>query len=181
MRFLLRPVSKNERLSRARNLPPGRPYHTGMMSKLLALRTKLLAVAEKLRPLAPTLARFTIGWVFIASGWKELHDMASVIDYFKDLGIPFPEIQAPFSSGTQLVAGVAIMLGLLTRLAAVPLTIVMTVAITVAKKNEIVNGLSSVFAFPEYLYIVILIFLILEGPGPLSLDRLLEKKVATSA
>jgi uncharacterized membrane protein YphA (DoxX/SURF4 family) len=151
-----------------------------MKAKILALRSRALQILERLRFVPPTLARFIIGWVFASAGWKELHDIDSTIDYFKDLGIPFPELQAPMSSSTLLVCGVLVFAGVLTRLAALPLAGVMTVAIVVAKAKEI-WGVGAVLAFPEFLYIALLVFLIVDGPGVVSVDHLLSKRVSSQS
>jgi putative oxidoreductase len=46
--------------------------------------------------LAPLLARLTVGWVFLWSGWGKLNDLPTVIENFVSWGIPFPHILAPF-------------------------------------------------------------------------------------
>ena len=48
--------------------------------------------------LAPLLARVTVGWVFLWSGWGKLNDLPTVIENFASWGIPFPHVLAPFVS-----------------------------------------------------------------------------------
>ena len=48
------------------------------------------AVARRLAWLAPLIARLTIGWVFVSTGWGKLHNLQKIIDYFTELGIPYP-------------------------------------------------------------------------------------------
>lgn len=123
--------------------------------------------------LVPLLAtRLTIGWVFIESGWGKLHHLDKVTDYFQSLGIPAPAIQAPFAAGSELVFGVAVLVGLFTRLSSIPLIIIMVVAILTAKREEL-TGISELFGFIEFLYIVLLLWLVVRGGGFLSVDRLL--------
>src|SRR5437016_1652181 len=55
-----------------------------------------VAVARRLWWLAPLLARVTVGWVFVTTGWGKLHNLQKIIDYFTELGIPYPQLQAPF-------------------------------------------------------------------------------------
>jgi putative oxidoreductase len=132
-------------------------------------------IAEKLRWLPPTLARVTVGWVFLQSGWGKLHDLRTVIDFFASLGIPAPWLQAPFASATELVCGTLILLGLATRYASVPLIITMIVAIATAQKEN-VQAVPDLFALIEFLYIVVLVWLGVAGPGPLALDHLLARR-----
>src|SRR5262245_13948687 len=81
------------------------------------------AIAERLAWLAPLLARITVGWVFAMTGWGKLHSLQKVIDYFTDIGIPYPQIQAPFASANELVCGLLVLLGLATRVASIPLIV----------------------------------------------------------
>ena len=141
------------------------------------LRDIVLSVAHKLRWLPPTLARLTLGVVFIGTGWGKLHNLDKVIGFFMDLGIPAARFQAPFVSATELVCGSLILVGLFARLAALPLIVSMTVAILTAKLKEI-TGISDLFGTEEYLYILLLIGLFVYGAGPFSLDRFLCKRCA---
>jgi putative oxidoreductase len=141
---------------------------------MLRARALILGIAGRLGWLPPTLARLCVGLVFFNSGWGKLHGLTDVIEYFRSLGIPAPEIQAPFAAGTELVCGLLLLLGLFTRVASVPLIITMIVAILTAKKDDL-EGISSLFTFTEYLYILLLVYLGVNGPGPLSLDRLLVR------
>ena len=71
-----------------------------IVTRLLALRRLVLEIADSLAWLPPTLARFTVGWVFLWTGWGKLHDLDQIVQFFAELGIPYPELQAPFASGT---------------------------------------------------------------------------------
>jgi putative oxidoreductase len=146
------------------------PIVTGM----LAIRGLVLAVAGRLAWLPPTLARFTVGWIFLWSGWGKLHDLERVIQFFGELGIPHPELQAPFASGIELVCGALVLAGLFTRVAGVPLIVVMIVAIVTAH-GENVSAFGDLFGLSEFLYIVLLVWLGIAGPGPLSLDAALVR------
>jgi putative oxidoreductase len=147
-----------------------------MLKLALRLRTLILTIAGKLSWLPPTLARVTIGWLFLQTGWGKVHNLPQIIEYFRSLGIPAPEIQAPFASATELVCGALILAGLFTRLASVPLIVTMVVAIATAKKGD-VHAVDDLFGIVEYLYIVILAYLGVAGAGPLSLDNLLVRRV----
>jgi putative oxidoreductase len=148
------------------------------MAHLLGgLEPMLLAVTSRLRWLPPALARLTLGWVFLLSGWGKLHHLDDVIEFFGSLGIPAPQIQAPFAAGVEFVCGALLLAGLFTRLAAVPLVVVMIVAIATARREEL-TSLGVLFGFIEYLYIVLLLYIAVEGPGPLSLDALLRRRSA---
>ena len=57
-------------------------------------------VASPLRPVGPLLARLTVGWVFLWSGWGKLGALEQVIENFRGWGIPAPEVLAPFVSAS---------------------------------------------------------------------------------
>lgn len=144
------------------------------MSGLARLRRLIHSVADRLKWLPPTVARLTLGWIFLESGWGKLHNLPKVIAFFTSLGIPAPQIQAPFAAFMEFACGVLLLAGLLTRLASLPLIVIMTVAIVTAKKGDI-HELSDLFAMQEYLNIALLLWLGAYGAGPISLDRLFAK------
>ena len=140
----------------------------------IALYDRLAGGLAHLEFLPQLVARITLGYVFIESGWGKLHNLDKVTDYFQSLGIPAAHLQAPFAAGSELVFGAAILVGLFTRLSAIPLMVIMVVAILTAKREEL-DGISALFGFIEYLYIVLLLWLVVRGGGCLALDRLLVR------
>ncbi|MBI2964501.1 MAG: DoxX family protein [Deltaproteobacteria bacterium] len=133
-----------------------------------------IAVARRLQWLAPLVARLTVGWVFVATGWAKLHDLPKIVDYFGELGIPHPEIQAPFASANEFVCGLLVLVGLATRLASIPLIIVMLVAIRTAQWEN-VDSLGALLGLVEWAYVAIFAWLAIVGPGPVSLDALIGR------
>ena len=144
---------------------------------MLAIRHLVRSIADRLQWLPPTLARLTVGWVFLWSGWGKLHNLDSVIEFFGSLGIPHPELQAPFASTTELVCGMLLLAGLFTRLATVPLIITMLVAIVTAQREN-ATSLGGLFGLVEFCYIALLVWLGVAGGGPLSLDHVLVRFAA---
>jgi putative oxidoreductase len=124
--------------------------------------------------LAPLAVRITVGVVFMGTGWTKLHNLPAITKNFTNLGIPAPEILTPLVSGVEFVGGALLLLGLLTRFAAVPLMIVMVVAIISAKTGEI-DSLETFLGFEEVSYFVMFAWLAIAGPGPVSLDHFILK------
>ena len=143
---------------------------------LRKLRDLVHSVGDKLRWLPPTVARLTLGWIFFESGWGKLHNLPKVIDFFTSLGVPSPQIAAPFSASMELVCGTLLLLGLATRLASLPLIVIMAVALWTAKRPDI-HGLSDLFGQEEYLNICLLLWLGAYGGGPISLDRFVNARL----
>jgi putative oxidoreductase len=119
---------------------------------------------------APLAVRITVGVVFVGTGWTKLHNLPAITKNFAALGIPAPEILTPFVSGVEFVGGLLLLLGLLTRFAAVPLMIVMVVAILSAKLGDI-DSLETFLGFEEVSYFVMFAWLAIAGPGPISVDH----------
>jgi len=153
------------------------------MRRITHIITSLANLAERigtsLQWLSPALARLTVGLVFFDSGWGKLHDLQKVTDYFTQLGLAAPAFQARLASTSEFACGTLLLLGLATRFAVVPLIITMCVAIRTALWDQ-VDGLSSLVALSEFAYIALLVWLGTNGPGPLSLDGLLERAVHTN-
>ena len=148
---------------------------SGILAPILALSRLATRIGNALWWLSPTLARVTVGWLFLKSGWGKLHDLQKVTNFFIELGLPAPAFQAHLVATTEFVCGALLLIGLFTRLAAVPLVISMIVAIRTALWPQIDHTLVSLFGQSEFLYIVLLTWLGTAGPGPLSLDWLIER------
>lgn len=132
------------------------------------------AVASYFAWLAPLAVRITVGVVFMGTGWTKLQNLPGITRNFAALGIPAPEILTPFVSGVEFVGGILLLVGLLTRFAAVPLMIVMVVAIVSAKLGD-VDGLETFLGFEEVSYFVMFAWLAVAGPGPVSIDHFILK------
>jgi putative oxidoreductase len=141
-----------------------------------SLRRLILRVAHGLRWLPPTLTRLVVGWVFLQSGWGKLHSLEKVAAFFTQLGIPAPEFQARLVACSEFVCGALLLLGLATRIATIPLMITMVVALATALKDDI-HELSDLFGLSEFLYIALLAWLGVYGAGPISLDRIIARKM----
>jgi putative oxidoreductase len=78
---------------------------------------------------AVLLVRLMVGGVFLSEGiQKFLFSGELGVGRFSKIGIPAPEILAPFVGGVEIVGGLLLLVGLLTRLAAVPLILNMLAA-----------------------------------------------------
>ena len=130
--------------------------------------------------MGPLAARIVVGWVFLWSGWGKLHALPKMIENFTEWQIPYPEIMTPFVSGVEFFGGLLLLLGLFTRIAAVPLVIVMIVAIAAAKWAA-VDSLETLLGFEEASYLVLFGWLAVYGPGPVSLDAVLQNRFGDAA
>jgi len=146
---------------------------------ITALNSLASRIAASLRWVAPLLARATVGLVFVLSGWGKLNDLATVTQFFSELGIPAPAFHAVLASTTEFVCGALLLLGLATRFAVVPLVVTMIVAIRTALWDQ-VDGIASLVGLLEFSYIALLVFIGTHGPGPVSADASLARWLAVA-
>jgi putative oxidoreductase len=123
----------------------------------------------RLRWLAPLVGRLAVGLLFMSTGWGKVHDIPKVTHFFQELGIPAPGFHAVLVGYSELVCGTLLVFGLLARLATVPLIVSMIVAILTAKRSEL-HGLFDLIGFEEFTYLCVLVIIAIIGPGRVSLD-----------
>lgn len=140
-----------------------------------ALRARALDLTSKLDWAAPLVARITLGVLFVSTGWGKVHDLEKVASFFTELGIPMPHVNAVLVSFVELVGGGLLLLGLASRLSALPLLASMAVAILTAQREN-VHALPDLFGLVEWTYLALLLWIALAGPGKASLDHLLVTK-----
>ena len=148
-----------------------------MQAVIYWLVTRTEQLASHFLWLPPLFARLVVGWVFMWSGWAKLNNLPQMVQNFIEWGIPYPHILTPFVSGVEFIGGLLLLLGLFTRIAAPPLVIVMIVAIASAKWAQ-VDSLETLLGFEEVAYLALFGWLAVAGPGPISLDHLLQKASA---
>lgn len=136
-------------------------------------------------PKSTLLLRLMAGGVFFWEGVLKFVYTNQGIGRFTKLGFPFPELIATFVGSLEIVGGLMLIVGLGTRLIAVPFIIEMLVAI-LSTKIALYLGTSPLALPPsppqvgiwavlhevrsEYAQIMTAAFLLINGPGRLSLD-----------
>lgn len=133
------------------------------------------------RVLAPViLIRLMMGWVFMSEGiQKFLFPDALGVGRFIRIGIPAPQFFAPFVGLVEIVCGALLIVGLLTRLASIPLLINILVAIATTKIPMLSKaGFWGMMheARTDFCMLLGLIFLLIVGSGTLSFDERLSRR-----
>jgi putative oxidoreductase len=135
-------------------------------------------------PAATLLVRLVVGGVFLSEGvQKFLFPVALGVERFAKIGIPVPAITAPFVGVIEILCGLLLLLGLMTRLAAVPLIVDMLVAIATTKIPIFIKSGFFTMAHEartDYSMLLGAIFLLIVGSGSVSLDSWLNRKVFSS-
>jgi len=125
-------------------------------------------------PRATILIRLLVGAVFLSEGiQKFLFPAALGVGRFVKIGIPAPQFFAPFVGVVEIACGTLLIIGFITRLAAIPLLIDISVAIATTKIPMLARAgfWSTVHeARTDYCMLLGLVFLLLVGSGPLSID-----------
>jgi len=134
----------------------------------------LLALVERARPAALLLARLSVGLLFVSTGWGKVHNVPKVTQFFESLHIPAPGFHAVLVGYSELLCGAALVVGLLSRLATIPLIVSMTVALLTAKRAEI-HGVFDLVGQDEFTYLVMLVVIAVVGPGKIALDRFVAR------
>ena len=134
---------------------------------------------------AQLVVRLSVGIEFFGSGLGKLGKLPGLVQYFRSLGIPAPEIQAPFVASMEFLCGTLLVVGLATRPAALTLCGVMVVAIITAavpehKIHASWQGLLEFFYLPEWCLLLLLGWLVFAGPGRASLDAWLTARFRAS-
>lgn len=124
----------------------------------------------------PLLLRLVFGYFWLETGWAKLHNLDFFSARFVEWGIPLPMFSATVSGATDLVGGALLILGLGTRLAAVPMIINMLVALALVVLPTI-GTLDEFVELDEVLYVAVLFWLLVAGPGKASLDHLIEARL----
>ncbi len=129
---------------------------------------------------AVILLRIGAGLVFILAGLRKFIEPAEMgAGRFAEMGLPAAGFLGPFVGMFELLGGIGVLLGLYTRLAAVPLAVTMIFAIWLTKvpvfaDNGLIAGAHSIRL--DGLLLLACIYLIYAGSGTYALDRKFSKK-----
>jgi len=142
-------------------------------------------------PASALLLRLMAGGVFLWEGVLKFVYVNQGVGRFTKLGMPFPHFTANFVGYLEIVGGLLLLSGLMTRLIAIPFIVEMIVAI-LSTKIALYLGTSTLPLPPsppqvgmwavlheirsEYAQLLTTAFLLVNGPGKWSLDAMLQKK-----
>lgn len=146
-------------------------------------------------PKSTLLLRLMAGGVFLSEGILKFVYTNQGVGRFTKLGLPFPHETATFIGSLEIVGGLLLIVGLFTRIIAIPFIVEMVVAI-LATKISLYLGTSPLplpsapptvgfwavmhEARSDYAQILTSIFLLVAGPGSWSFDAVLHRRHAAA-
>ena len=148
----------------------------------LRIRTLIYDLPERvfspLQHVILLVMRLYWGWSFFSAGKTKLANIEGIVSYFETLGIPAPAFNAYFVSSLEMVGGILLFLGLVSRLIALPLTVNMIVAYLTADRAKVLH----IFSEPEkflaadpFFFLLVSALVLAFGPGFFALDTLIVK------
>ena len=127
--------------------------------------------------------RLYLGWQFMQTGWGKLTNIGKVVNFFTTLGIPAPALNAYFISSLEFGGGLLLILGLGSRLTALPLAINMLVAYITADREALFSIVSNPDKFTgaaPYTFLIASLLVLIFGPGKASMDAILAARAGRS-
>lgn len=141
-----------------------------------ALYFKITDKLTDLKDIPLLLIRLVLAYGFYNPAMMKIKDVASVIEWFKSSEIPMPVLNAYLVTYTEFLGFIFLAFGFATRIISIPLIIAMIVAIKVAHWENGFNASDNGYEIALY-YLVMLVLLLFTGPGRISLDYLIDRKV----
>lgn len=135
---------------------------------------EMLALFDRHEWVAQLLMRLFVGYFFMETGWAKLHNLDGFAQRFAGWGIPYPYFNAALSAYTEFIGGLLTVCGIGTRLVSIPMIINMLVAILKVNLKH-VTSLDDFVELDEPLYALAYLWLLLSGPGWVSIDYLVSR------
>ncbi|CRX38122.1 Conserved putative membrane protein [Estrella lausannensis] len=119
--------------------------------------------------------RLYFGYNFFLAGYQKFHNIKETAAFFGQLGIPLADAQAYLVASVEMACGILLIVGLASRLAAIPLIITMIVALLTAHSKGAFQIFSNPSAFLSEMpvsYLIVSLVIFVFGAGWFSLDYL---------
>ena len=146
-----------------------------MLNKSVGFYNRATAKLEHLNDIILLTIRFVLAYGFYVTASMKWQNISGVAEWFGELGIPFPVINAYLAASTEVLGVILLTLGLATRIISIPLIITMIVAIvTVHWQNGFEAG-NNGYEIPLY-YMLFLFVLLIRSSGKYGLDHFIKEK-----
>ncbi|MCM2302147.1 MAG: DoxX family protein [Flavobacteriaceae bacterium] len=147
------------------------------MKKLLEFNSTFANKLGLIKDYPLLLIRLVLAYGFFGPAMTKLKNTQEIFEWFREIGIPFPVINAYLTTYTEFFGFIFLAVGFATRLISIPLIIIMLVAIKTVHLNNGFIAANNGFEIPLY-YAIMLFVLFVYGPGKYSLDVYIIKKLS---
>ena len=117
-------------------------------------------------------------WQLFQTGQGKLAHLDKISEYFASLGIPFPAFNAALAGATETFGGLLLIVGLASRLTAIPVAITMAVAYLTADFEAVTSFFSNPDKFVQaapFPFLLAALVVLAFGPGRFSLDAWIRR------
>jgi putative oxidoreductase len=124
------------------------------------------------------LLRIYFFWQLFQTGQGKLTNLGKISDFFASLGIPLPGVSATITGLFETFGSLLLIVGLASRLTAIPITVIMIVAYVTADFEAVSKFFSDPDKFVKadpFPFLLAALIILIFGPGKLSLDALIAK------
>ncbi len=122
--------------------------------------------------------RLVLAYGFYHAAKMKWADINAIIAWFREAKFPLPVVSAYLVAFCEGAGALLLLIGLLTRIATIPLMIIMLVAIFAVHWPNGFEAGKNGFEIPLY-YLIMLFALFIMGPGSISVDHMLNKNKKT--
>lgn len=154
------------------------------MRNIFALGRKIydgfVSAVSNTQSLFLLIVRLYWGWQLAQNGWGKLHNLANVTEFFANLGLPAPGPTAVFVASFELIGGILLAVGLLSRITALGIAVDMLTAYLTADREALLSFFTDPGKFyvaDPYTFLFAGLLVLIFGAGKFSLDALIARRV----
>jgi putative oxidoreductase len=126
------------------------------------------------------IGRILLGWLFFEAGWDKVMNINGFVGYLTSLKVPNPSFWAWPAAISEVVIGVALILGIATRYAALFMLVYLIITIVLAHRYWEYPAAQQGNQFNHFLKNLAImggaLVIFVTGPGRFSLDSILAKR-----
>ena len=130
----------------------------------------------KLKDVHLLAVRLILAYGFYGPAIMKWQNINSIAEWFGEMGIPLPTLNAYMAASTEMAGVVLLTLGFANRIISIPLIFVMIVAIVTVHLGNGFEAGNNGFEIPVF-YILLLLLVLIYGAGKFSVDYLLKIKL----
>ena len=135
----------------------------------------VVAHLAKLKDMHLLVVRLILAYGFYNPAIMKWQNINSIAEWFGEMGIPLPTLNAYMAASTEMAGVVLLTLGLASRIISIPLIFVMIVAIVTVHLGNGFEAGNNGYEISVY-YILLLLVILIYGAGKLSVDNIIKNK-----